>query len=243
MAAMAIEIVADETALAQRAADIVCDVVARKPDAVLGLPTGSTPVGTYFELSRRSDTGACDTRRTTAFAIDEFLGVPRLAPGTNSAFFRQYLRVPLRALHIPNSAAQDPEEHISAFAAAVKRAGGMDLCLLGIGTNGHVAFNEPGSAADSRAGVVDLCDETRRAHAPTFGSAEAVPGRGLTLGIADVMEARALLVLAAGARKAPIVARALEGAQSVEVPASWLRDHPAITWLLAEDAASALRRG
>jgi glucosamine-6-phosphate deaminase len=148
--------------------------------------------------------------------------------------------VPVRALHIPSPSEEDPSEHIEAFAGAVKRLGGFDLCVLGIGTNGHVAFNEPGSARGSRARVVDLAEETRRAHAATFGSLGAVPRRGLTLGIADLMESRALLVLAAGAHKAAPIARALDGAPSERTPASWLAGHPEITWLLDERAASDL---
>jgi glucosamine-6-phosphate deaminase len=237
---MPVEIVADEAALALRACDLMCDLAARKPEAVFGLPTGATPVPAYFELTRRSDTGKCDLRRVTMFAVDEFLGAPRTAPGTNSAFFKQHLRVPVRALHVPNPAAEDPEEHIDAFAGAVRRSGGFDLCVLGVGVNGHVAFNEPGSERDSRARVVELSEETRRAHAATFGSLDAVPRRGLTLGIADLLESRALLVLAAGPHKAEPVARAVEGERSADVPASWLRDHDDVTWLLDEAAAAAL---
>lgn len=237
---MPIEVVADEAALAVRACDLLCELADRKPDAVYGLPTGSTPVPVYFQLMRRSETGACDLRRVTMFAVDEFLGAARTAPGTNSAFFKQHLRVPVKALHIPNPSAEDPEEHIGAFAGAVRRSGGMDLCLLGIGTNGHVAFNEPGSEADSRARIVELAEETRRAHAPTFGSVDAVPRRGLTLGIADLLEATEILVIAAGDHKAEVVARAIEGPQSADTPASWLRSHPKITWLFDQAAASKL---
>ena len=237
---MQIEIVDDEAALAVRACDLLCELADRKPDAVYGLPTGATPVPVYFQLMRRSDTGVCDLRGVTMFAVDEFLTAARTTPGTNSAFFKQHLRVPVKALHVPNPSAEDPQEHITSFAGAVRRAGGMDLCLLGIGTNGHVAFNEPGSEADSRARVVELADETRRAHAATFGSVDAVPRRGLTLGIADLLEAREILVIAAGEHKSRAVAAAIEGEQSAETPASWLRNHPKITWLLDQAAASKL---
>jgi glucosamine-6-phosphate deaminase len=239
---MGIEVVSDENALAARAADIICALVHEKPAAVLGLPTGSTPVPTYVELARREDARTCDLRHATAFAVDEFLDGERTTPGTNSAFFRQYLRVGLHAVHVPNPGAADPETHIAAYAEAIRRSGGMDLCVLGVGVNGHVAFNEPGSLRDSRARVVALTPETRQAHAAGFGSLDAVPRRGVTLGVADILEARRLLVLAAGATKAAIVARALEGAVSDEVPASFLRDRADATWLLDEAAASHLTR-
>jgi glucosamine-6-phosphate deaminase len=238
---MPIEIVSDEAALATRACEIICDVAARKPDAIIGLPTGATPVPLYFDLTRSSDAGTCDLRRVTMFAIDEFLGASRTTPGTNSAFFKQHLRVPVKALHVPNPSADDPGEHIAAYAGAVRRLGGMDLCVLGVGINGHVAFNEPGSERDSRARIVELTEETRRAHAATFGSLDAVPRRGLTLGIADLMEARALVVLASGAHKSSVVAQAIEGKSSAEVPATWLRDHTDVTWLLDEAAAAELQ--
>lgn len=237
---MRLEVLSDEAAFALRAADIICDTVRERPSAILGLPSGTTPIPVYFELARRVDAGEADLRGVTAFAIDEFCGVSRATPGTNSAYFRQYLRFPVDALHIPNPAAERPAEHIAAFADAIVRAGGLDLCLLGIGANGHVAFNEPGSAEDSRARVVELQDASRAAHGATFGSASMVPREGLTLGIADIMAARALLVLATGARKAGIVRQALEDAPGADVPASWLRAHKDITWLLDSAAAQHL---
>lgn len=240
MQSMRIEIVTDEEALATRAADIVCDLVAANPKAVLGLPTGATPVGAYFELKLRSDSGRADFSGVTAFAIDEFSGARRGDAGTNSAFFRQHLRLPLRAIHVPNPAAENADEHIRAYAAAIRRAGGLELCLLGIGANGHIAFNEPGAGRDSRARLVILTQETREQHAPAFSSIARVPARGVTLGIADLLEARALLVLASGAQKAGAVGRAIEGEATDNVPASWLREHGDVTWLLDEAAASAL---
>lgn len=236
---MAIEIVADVTALASRATDLICAVAARKHQAVLGLPTGATPIPVYSELGRRVRDGICDLRGVSAFAVDEFLASAE-SPGTNAAFFETHLRVPLRALHLPEAAPSDPERHIAAFADEVRRAGGLDLCVLGIGTNGHIAFNEPGSERDSRARVVQLTLESRRAHASSFGALDAVPPRGLTLGIADLLESRAILMMASGAHKAEIVARAVESPQSSAVPASWLRDHGDITWLLDEAAAAML---
>ena len=175
-----------------------------------GLPTGNTPIALYGELQRRVDTGELDVSRVVGFAIDEFAGVPRSTPGTNSVFYRAHLRLPLRALHIPNPDAREPEVHIAAFADALRRAGGFDLCVLGIGRNGHIAFNEPGSERTSRARVVALTHISREAHAAAFGGLERVPERGLTLGVAELMESRAILVLATGPAKAAIVHAALE---------------------------------
>ena len=237
---MRIEIMPDDEATAIRAADLICAVVRARPEAVLGLPTGATPVETYFELKRRQDRGEVDFANAVVFAIEEFAGGTRATPGTNNAFFRQYLRVPLRALHIPNPAADDPDEHIAAFAEAIQRAGGLDLCVLGVGVNGHIAFNEPGSERESRARSVLLAPETCEQHAAAFGSIARVPARGVTLGIADILDARALLVMAMGEHKAEAVARALEGEAAADAPASWLKEHDDVTWLLDVAAASQL---
>jgi glucosamine-6-phosphate deaminase len=242
MPPMRIEIVPDDATLANGAADALCDAVRRKPDAALGLPTGNTPILTYRELQRRQDAGEASFARATAWAIDEFADATRATPGTNSVFYREHLRITLRALHVPNPGAVEPEAHIRAFAAALRKAGGLDLCVLGIGRNGHVAFNEPGSPVDAPARVIDLTPVSRGAHAATFGSLDRVPHRGMTLGMADILESRKILVLAHGTHKATVVAAAIEGPQTADVPASWLQAHDDVTWLIDNAAASALTR-
>jgi glucosamine-6-phosphate deaminase len=237
---MRILIEPDGGALAETAADIICATVRAKPDAVLGLPTGATPVRTYAELERRAASGLASFSGAVVYAIDEFAGAERASPGTNADFYRRYLRLKLRALHCPNAATPSPEEHIAAFADAIRRGGGMDLCVLGIGANGHIAFNEPGSGRGSRARIVELTPASREAHAAAFGSLERVPERGMTLGVADLLEARSILVVASGAAKARIVQLAIEGPMTADVPASWLREHADVTWLLDAAAASAL---
>lgn len=240
---MAIEVVADDAALAGRAAALICDAVRAKPDSSLALPSGETPIWTYGEISRRIESGLADFSRVTVFAVDEFLGPARATPGTNSAYYKQYLRFPIKALHIPNPTAERPEEHIRAFADAIRRGGGLDLCVLGVGTNGHIAFNEPGSEADSRARVVTLHESSRERHAGSFGSLDKVPERGLTLGVADLMEARAVLVLIEGAHKAAAAHAAIAAKPGPAAPASWLQAHPDVTWLLDTAAAAGLESG
>ncbi len=239
---MRIEILADEAAVAARAADLVCDALRAKPDALLALPTGNTPVRAYAELTRRVAAGTANFARAAIYAIDEFADSTRTTPGANSLFYREHVRLGQRLLHCPNPAAQDPGEHIRAFADAIRRAGGIDLCVLGIGTNGHIAFNEPASAPDSQARVVELTLESREAHAATFGSLDAVPSRGMTLGVADLLESRSIVVLATGAPKAAIVRRAIEDTPTADVPASWLQSHADVLWVLDAAAAAQLRR-
>ena len=237
---MRIELVTNEVALAVRAADIICDTVRANPAARLGLPTGNTPILAYAEIARRVAAGTANFSQTDIYAIDEFAGATRTTPGTNSVFYRQHVDLGQRALHCPNPSATEPDDHIRAFADAIRRAGGLDLCVLGIGVNGHIAFNEPGSPPDSIARVVELTHSSREAHAATFGSLAAVPARGMTLSVADLLDARRIIVLAFGGRKAAIVRRAIEEPETEDGPASWLQSHPDVTWLLDAAAAAAL---
>lgn len=239
---MRIAIELDEHAVAARAADLICDTVLAHPGARIGLPTGRTPVATYTELERRKAAGAADFSGVTVYAVDEFADATSTTAGTNSVFFREHLRLRVKALHCPDAGARYPDVHIRAFAAAIGLAGGLDLCVLGVGVNGHIAFNEPGSARDAGARVVELAEASRAAHAAEFGSIEQVPWRGMTLGVVDLLAARRVFVLATGAHKADVVRAAIEGAPSAEVPASWLQAHGDVTWLLDESAAAKLSR-
>jgi glucosamine-6-phosphate deaminase len=228
-------------ALARQAAGIVCAVIERNPDAVLGLATGATPVGLYAELSARVRTGAVDLQNVTAFSVDELYGVPRAHPATNASYFARHLAgVPLRALHVLDSEAIDPVAECARFRRLIEAAGGFDLVVVGIGVNGHIAFSEPGIAFDSRAGRVALAESTRRDYTQAFGSFEAAPAFGLTLGIADIVSAREVLLLATGTEKAGVVALALEGPVTDQVPASVLQKHAGLVVLLDSAAAARL---
>lgn len=238
---MRIEVVADAGALAIRAADLICETIHNKAEAVIGLPTGATPIAAYTELRRRVDAGL-DVSQVQWFAVDEFLDIEFASRGTNAAFFKEHVPFALPKLALPDSGTPVPEREITLFGRELSDAGKFDMCVLGIGTNGHIAFNEPGSTIDSRARIVELTEESRRAHADAFGLLDAVPRRGVTLGVADILDAKAILVMAHGASKAAIVARAIEGAQTADVPASWLQAHNDVTWLLDEAAAAQLTR-
>lgn len=238
---MRIQVAASTDDLARRAADIVCATVRDKPRVVLGLATGKTPLGMYAELSRRVAAGDVDLRGVTAFAIDELHSVPRDHPATNALYFARELSLPFAALHIMDSEARDPQAECDRTRELIARAGGLDLVVLGIGRNGHLAFNEPGSAFDSRARRVALAQSTREQYVPYFGSLEETPAFGLTLGLAELLAAREALLLAIGTDKAEIVARALEGPISEDVPASALQRHPNTTALLDPAAAARLR--
>ena len=238
---MRCEVTEDPEELARRVAGLVCRAVEAKTGAVLGLATGTTPLGLYAELAALARAGTADLRGVTGFAVDELHGVPRSHPATNSSYFAEHLAgVPLRALHVLDSESADPETECAHFRWLIEAAGGINLMVLGIGANGHIAFNEPGARFDARAGLVALTETSRRVYAPAFGSLEATPAFGLTLGIADIVSAREILLLASGVEKAEIVARALEGPVTEDVPGSILQKHAGFTVLVDRSAASRL---
>ena len=206
---------------------------------VIGLPTGSTPLGLYAELGELASRGGLDISLWRPFAIDEYMG-PRQHPCSNYSYFaRHWDGIPgAPAVQQFDPQSPDPEVEAASFAARLSAAGGLDIAVLGIGLNGHVAFNEPGSGADSSARPVRLHEESRRSAAACWGA--GTPERGLTLGMAELLAARSVILLASGASKAGIIARALRGAVSPECPASFLQQHGDLVVVLDEQAASGL---
>jgi glucosamine-6-phosphate deaminase len=240
---MNVTILPTPEAACARAAEMVAATLRAKPDAVLALPAGNTPRPVYAELARRRRDEGLSFARATAFTLDEYAGVA----GDHPASFRRALRDELyryvdladERVHALDGQAADPDAECTRYERAIADAGGLDLCLLGIGGNGHIAFNEPGSASDSRTRVVDLAAETRAAGAAAFGT-DVVPSRALTMGIATILSARRCVLLAYGAAKAPIVARAIQEPPSPSLPASALQRHADATFILDAAAASKL---
>ena len=239
---MRVIVASDVRAMAARTAELICETVGRSPDATIGLPSARTPLAFYDQLVRRVSEGVADFSRVAAFAIDELHGVPRSHPATNASYFERVLagRVRLRALHIMNSEAADPAEECARFRRLMVEEDGLDLVILGIGLNGHIAFNEPGSSFDSHARPVDLAPATRQVYESLFDSPRDVPSVGLTLGIADLLAAPRVLLLASGQGKAEIVARAVQGPVTETLPASALQRHADLTVVLDPEAASRL---
>ncbi|MBE3577223.1 MAG: glucosamine-6-phosphate deaminase [Limnochordales bacterium] len=228
------------------AANRVADLIRRKPNAVLGLATGSTPLGLYEELVRRHREEGLDFSQVTTFNLDEYLGLPPDHPASYHYFMREnlfaHINVRPGAVHIPSGVAADIEQECIRYEEAIRQAGGIDLQILGIGRNGHIGFNEPGTPFDSRTHVVDLAEDTRRANARFFNSIDEVPRRAVTMGIATIMEAREILLLASGPEKAWAVARTLEGEVTPEVPASVLQRHPRVFVVADRGAAAQVKK-
>jgi glucosamine-6-phosphate deaminase len=240
---MEVVIVPDADELGRVVADAIIALLARRPDSVLGLATGSSPMPVYDELARRHDAGEVRFDRARGFCLDEYLGLPAGHPEAYQSVIRRVFadRVGLANVRAPDGTAGDVPAACAAFEAAITAAGGIDLQLLGIGADGHIGFNEPGSSLASRTRIKTLTDRTRRDNARYFGSLDDVPRHVLTQGIGTILEARHLVLLASGEAKAAPVAWAVEGPITATVPASALQLHPHATVVVDEAAASSLR--
>lgn len=241
---MEVLILPDAEAVAEAAADRIAKLVAGKPDAVLGVATGSSPLLAYAALARRVRTGTLNLSRIQAFALDEYVGLSPGHPQSYAATLRRDFAEPLglepHQVAVPDGNAADPAWACAAFERALRDAGGVDLQLLGIGANGHVGFNEPTSSLTSRTRLKTLATQTREDNARFFTDSQQVPFHCLTQGLGTILDARSLMLVAQGAGKAQAVAAAVEGPLTAMVPASILQLHPHTTILLDEAASSRL---
>ncbi|MGP5196474.1 glucosamine-6-phosphate deaminase [Arthrobacter rhombi] len=223
------------------AAEVILETVKANPAAVIGLATGSSPLPLYAALA----VSDADFSRVSGFALDEYLGLPDGHPQSYAEVVRTEVTDPLGLdpvlVHTPEPHGQDHAADAEAYDAAIRAAGGIDVQILGIGSNGHIGFNEPGSAFDSRTRVVPLAERTRQDNARFFASPEEVPEQCVTQGIGTIFEARQLLLIAHGEHKAEAVRLALEGPVGQEFPASVIQRHPNVTVVL--DRAAAARLG
>jgi len=225
-------------------ADAVEALVSRRPDAVLGLATGSSPVPVYDELVTRCDRSELSFARCRAFLLDEYVGLPCGHRESYRAViertFTGRVDFPPGSVLAPDGSATDLATACAAYETAIAEAGGVDLQLLGLGSDGHIAFNEPGSSLGSRTRLKTLTARTRQDNARFFGSLDEVPRHVLTQGVATILSARHLVLVASGHAKAAPVAAALEGPVTALVPASALQLHPHVTVVLDDAAASGL---
>jgi glucosamine-6-phosphate deaminase len=229
------------------AADIIEGLVRRTPAAVLGLATGSSPVPAYRELVRRHRDGSGPSYdEVTCFTLDEYVGLP---PGHPQTYRETVFRELTDDLGIARDRVLGPDPDPDGlpdagdrYEAALRAAGGVDVQVLGIGTDGHLAFNEPGSSLASTTRLKTLLEQTRQDNARFFDSVDEVPRHVLTQGLGTILRARHLILVAAGPAKAAAVAAAVEGPLSASCPGSVLQLHPHVTVLLDADAASALER-
>jgi glucosamine-6-phosphate deaminase len=238
---MRVLVTPDFRRLSQTARELAIKAIRSKPDLVLGLPTGNTPQGMYEELVRAHREQHVDFSRIRTFNLDEYVGIASAHPQSFHSYMRQrffdHVNVDSANAYIPDgSPGIDAEQESALYEAAIHEAGGIDLLIVGVAANGHIAFNEPGSAFDSRTRVVDLAPETI-ANAQQYFTNEPAPRQAITMGIGTILEARRILLLASGANKADAVKRALQGPVSTACPASALQLHPRVIAVVDEAAA------
>jgi len=243
---MRVIVATDYKELSQKAARIVARQILLKEDSVLGLPTGETPIGMYEELIRIYNQGLIDLSRVITFNLDEYYGLSQDHPQSYHRYMRErffkYVNIPGENIHIPDGLASDPEEECRRYEEEITHHGGIDLLVLGLGPNGHIGFNEPGSDWGTETRLVTLSGETRQREARRFEGLDLdlVPTQAITMGIKTIMRAGKILLLASGEEKAEAVSRALDGPIVREVPASILQLHPDVIAILDVAAASKL---
>lgn len=239
---MKIHICSSEQA-AKTAAQRYVQLLLEKPDAVLGFATGSTPLRLYAELAARYESGEVTFAQASSFNLDEYAGLAGTHPQSYRHFMDEHLfrkiDIPYERTHVP-SGTDCSEGALKGYDAAIAAAGGVDLQLLGIGRNGHIGFNEPGTPFGSVTHLVSLSESTRRANARFFKSEEEVPTQAVSMGIKTVMNARAIILFALGEVKAQVIHEALRGPVTERVPASVLQLHPFAEIFLDEEAAKLL---
>lgn len=219
--------------VSRKAANIISAQIIIKPAAVVGLATGSTPVGAYEQLVRWYNKGDLDFSELTTVNLDEYCGISPENEQSYRYFMNHNLfdHVNIRKDHtfVPDGLAADAEQECKRYEARIEALGGIDLQLLGIGGNGHVGFNEPGTAFETMTHTIELKESTRQANARFFNSIDEVPTHAITMGLKSIMQAKKILLVANGKKKAEIVEKALYGPVTPEVPASILQLHPDLT--------------
>lgn len=235
----------DALAASKSAADVVTNTVLTNPEAAIAFPTGTTPLGMFDVLAARTACGEADFSRVTIFCLDEYIGVTVDDPNSLTRWLREALltRIGINPdqLHPLPVTAENLDDAAAEFDRAISARGGLDLAVLGLGPNGHIAYNEPGSSADSRTRIVALTSESRNQASAYWEGSLSIPDRAMTTGVGTLLESRQIVLLVTGRAKAEILRRTLQEPMRAEVPASWLRRAgPRLTVIADEAAASEL---
>lgn len=241
---MNIIIVKNYEEMSKKAAHLFVAQLLNKPNSVLGLATGSTPMGLYKELIKFYNEGMISFKHTRAFNLDEYIGLPSNHPQSYRYFmathFFEHVDMPLENQFIPSGVSNDSEFEALNYDRLITQVGGIDLQVLGIGRNGHIGFNEPDLKFEARTHVVKLDDQTLKDNARFFEHLEDVPHHAISMGVKTIMQSRGIVLLASGKEKSEAVQKMLSGNITPELPASVLQLHPNVTAIFDEDAASLL---
>jgi glucosamine-6-phosphate deaminase len=222
------------------AGKIIVDKITSNPSLTLGLATGSTPKGVYDYLIKDHEANGTSYQQVKSVNLDEYIGLKAQDPNSYHYFMRQnlfnYLDISGYHTHIPNGAAIDLKQECLRYEQLIKELGGVDLQLLGIGQNGHIGFNEPGTSFSSRTHIITLAENTREANSRFFNSLKEVPTHAITMGIASILESKEILLLVSGVKKAEALLQFMNGEISEEFPASALKYHQNVTVIADNDA-------
>jgi len=224
-----------------QAAGIVAAQISRKKNTVLGLPTGQTPLGMYQELIKRFRKGEIDFSQVITFNLDEYYGLSPEHPQSYNYYmwqtFFNNINIKKENVFIPDGVTKDVQKECRYYESLIEKKGGIDLQFLGIGDNGHIGFNEPAIALNSKTHLVNLSQATIEANSRFFNDIEDVPRKALTMGMGTIMKAKQIILLASGMKKAPAIAKTINGKVNTEVPASLLQLHRDVTIIVDKDAA------
>ncbi len=216
-------------ALSKEAAKLIAEKIRKKPDLVLGLATGSSPLGLYKELIRMHKEEGLDFSKVTTFNLDEYVGLPPNHDQSYHYFMKKnlfdHINIDERFIHVPHGMAKDIDKFCSWYEKRIKESGGIDLQILGIGANGHIAFNEPGSSLGSRTRIKTLTEKTRNDNARFFETMDEVPKYAITMGVGTIMDAKELVLIASGEGKANAIKASVEGPLTAMCPASIIQMH------------------
>ncbi len=242
---MNIRIFENEEDLNATGAGVIASLLQTKPRAVLGLATGSSPVGIYKQLITLYQKGLVSFSQASSFNLDEYVGLPTEHRESYRSFMNEqlfhHIDMDLARTHVPDGQAVDLEQECKSYEQRLDDRGPVDLQLLGIGHNGHIGFNEPGTELTGRTHVVDLKDETRKANARFFDSIDEVPAQAITMGVGTILKAKQILLIARGEEKAEIIREAFMGPITTACPASLLQCHPNVVVLLDRAAGRLVR--
>ncbi|MGO3167945.1 glucosamine-6-phosphate deaminase [Senegalia sp. (in: firmicutes)] len=232
--------------MSKRAAFIVASQVSIKEDSVLGLATGSTPIGTYKQIINIYNDKLIDFKNITTYNLDEYYDLSEENEQSYRCFMNQnlfnHINIDKKNTFVPNGKAENPEKECKRYDSLVEKSGNIDLQILGIGSNAHIGFNEPDDKFAKGTHLVDLKQETIDANARFFKSKEEVPKKAISMGMKNIMAAKKVILLASGENKAQAIKSTIEGPINPSVPASILQLHPDVTFILDEDAASRLNK-
>lgn len=238
--------VKDYAELSEQACAYFMERLAAISNPVLGLATGSTPEGLYAKLIEKYNNKEISFKHTTTFNLDEYVGLPPEDVNSYSYYmhekFFHHIDIPEENVHLLNGVAEDAKKECEAYEALMQKLGPVDIQVLGIGENGHIGFNEPGTPFSSRTHLVNLNESTIKANARFFDSIEEVPTQALSMGIGTILEAKAILLLVSGEKKAEALARLIDGEVNEDFPASILQKHPDVTVIADEAAFGKVRR-